>query len=117
MLRGRIFSPEEADQMVPLVRRIVRDARARRRLLDRALRDGDSGARRDALARGLEECRDELAALGCLLRCDAAGAVECYGYVEGQIVYLCWEPGRGRFDRFRALDAPTNEPQPLLCEG
>ena len=118
MLRGKIFTPEEADRMIPLVRRVVRGVRAARRQADRlAHRRPVDAARHRVLAARVQSGRNELEALGCTLRCETQGRVECYGDVEGLIVYLVWVPGAAGFDTWRSLDGAEADARPLVRCG
>ncbi len=126
-MRGKIFSRSEADRMIPLIRRIVVGARARHRLLQRkqeeivtfAARNQDEVAR-EALLRATRRLRDELKGctreledLGCFLRDADAGIVECYGGLDGEIVYFTWQPGQDGFLTWHPLDQSWVNRQPL----
>ena len=117
MLRGKIFTPSEADRMIPLVRRVVRGVRAARRLADRASAGTPDPAWRRRLEARIQSGREELEALGCALRCERRGRVECYGDVDGLIVYLVWTPGAVGFDTWRSLDGPEADALPLARCG
>lgn len=129
-MRGKIFTRDEADRMLPLVRRIVVNARARQRLL---LRKQDEIARQ--LSRGREEDGDvqlralkascerlrkdldrytaELEQLGCFLRDAETGIVECYAEHGGRIVYLTWLPPARRYEWFHSVETSYVQRLPL----
>lgn len=109
-MRGKIFTAEEARKMVPLVRRIVRDVRARTRLVERG---GLEARAREALEREILECTQELESLGCALRDSQVGLVECYGELQGEIVFFRWQPGEEAFIHWRPLDSPPTVRRPL----
>jgi len=126
-MRGKIFTLEEADLMIPLIRRIVVSARARHRLTLRkqdeilALSPGDGhDPARDRAVEQTRRLRDELKAciseleqLGCFLRDAESGVVECYGEFGGDIVYFTWMPGQESFQGWHPLDQSYVNRQPL----
>lgn len=123
-MRGKIFTRAEADQMVPLIRRIVVHVRARRRLVvrkRRLVRDpGHAGPSRAQLADVVSRLEDELATLrheleglGCILRDGDRGIVECYGELDSEIVYFSWRPGQPGFGHWHALDTSHTKAKPL----
>ena len=109
-MRGKIFTADEARRMVPLIRRIVRDVRARTRLIERG---GLAAAPRESLEREVLECQAELESLGCALRDPQVGLVECYGELLGEIVFFRWQPGEEAFIHWRPLDSPPTVRRPL----
>lgn len=126
-MRGKIFTREEADRMIPLIRRIVVNARARHRLV---LRKQDELLSLRAGA-GQEEARErilgitrrlrqqlkgyigELEELGCFLRDAETGVIECYGELNCDIVYFTWMPGQETFQSWHPLDQSYVNRQPL----
>jgi hypothetical protein len=126
-MRGKIFSREEADRMVPLIRRIVVNIRARQRLLHRRherssgsaeerLGDRSEGMAAKTARRLREEIKgysSELEALGCFLRDAERGVVECYGELRGDIVYFTWQPSQPEFTSWHPLDQSFVNRQPL----
>ena len=127
LMRGKIFTRDEADRMIPLVRRIVVSARARHRLILRkqdevlALGTGQGhGAARERtlqqtrrLREELKACILELEGLGCFLRDAETGVVECYGEFAGNVVYFTWFPGHDAFQGWHPLDQSYVNRQPL----
>lgn len=126
-MRGKIFNREDADRMIPLIRRIAVNVRARHRLLlrkqDEMKRIGsqaDAAAARDRLSKVQKRLRDELKVyigelegLGCFLRDAELGIVECYGELKGEIVYFTWQPGHVRFSAWHNLDQSFVNRQPM----
>jgi hypothetical protein len=139
VMRGKIFTRQEADRMIPLIRRIVIGARARHRLILRKqdaviglgstsglsasggipgqektqiLRDRLLGATR-RLRQELKTCIGELEDLGCFLRDAEAGVVACYGEFDDEIVYFIWMPGQPGFLSWHQLDQTYVNRQPL----
>jgi len=123
-LRGKIFTRTEADRMVPLIRRIVLNVRARDRLCERKRKELASlvGAaeRRAALKSErrhligeLERYELELEDLGCIMRDRSLGLVECFGELEGEIVYFTLRPGEAAFGFWHSLDTGPSCAVPL----
>ncbi|MGH7550601.1 MAG: DUF2203 domain-containing protein [Gemmatimonadota bacterium] len=102
----RLFSREEAEQMLPLVRSIVRgmmeDHAERQSLLERIAPGKDApgpdetaGIRReiDALTDRLVEGARELERLGVEFKGIELGLVDFPTLHAGQLAYLCWQYG------------------------
>ncbi|HTL70880.1 MAG TPA: DUF2203 domain-containing protein, partial [Candidatus Eisenbacteria bacterium] len=98
----RYFTPREAEQTLPLVRRIVEDIlEAGRVIRERSLAVG-SGAENDPeIVRSierLEELFGELEELGCSYR-DwnfTVGLVDFPARIDGEEVSLCWKSDEAR---------------------
>lgn len=126
-MRGKIFTRAEADQMIPLIRRIVVSGRARHRLIlrkqDEILSLGSGPGHEVERERALQQtrrlrdelkaCISELEELGCFLRDAETGVVECYGELGGEIVYFTWMPGHSTFLAWHPLDQSYVNRQPL----
>ena len=108
MDEARIFTLEEAERTLPLLRRILTDLRAEYRTWQ------DAGAEYELLAAGTRAERgeteellaarramtasadrisgflDEIAAIGCLFKGFDAGLVDFYTLREDRLVFLCW---------------------------
>ena len=99
----RLFSRDEAERMLPLVRTIVRgmmeDHAERQALLDR-LDPGDEVGRVrpeiDALTDRLVEGARELERLGAEFKGVELGLVDFPTLRDGQLAYLCWQYGEDR---------------------
>lgn len=93
MTAARLFSPHEATQTLPLVKRIVDDILQRGQELRRLHESApDSRNALTALEESLQENLLELEALGCSFR-DwnfELGLVDFPSRIEGEIVLLCW---------------------------
>lgn len=104
----RLFSREEADSMLPLIRAIVRgmmeDHAERQSLLERLPVDGAPGSdevagiRReiDALTDRLVDGARELERLGTEFKGIELGLVDFPTLHDGQLAYLCWQYGEDR---------------------
>jgi hypothetical protein len=108
---ARIYSLEEVNGMLPLVRSIVTEATECAALIKRYT-DGApaSESTADGLSEGallrlydLNRCKRELEALGAYLRDADSGLVEWYGEVGGDIIYLSWTPEDETVHHWRGL--------------
>ena len=130
-MRGRIFTKSEADSILPLVRRVVVQIRARHRLIARKeehlsrlsrnrLQEGERGDLVRVTKRlrdELEEFQQELSEFGCQLRDRETGVVEVYSHLNGDIVFLTWKPGEPRFMTWHSLESSHASRQPLPGES
>jgi hypothetical protein len=96
----RLFSRDEAERMLPLVRSIVRgmmeDHAERQALLDRLDPGEEVGRVRpeiDALTDRLVEGARELERLGAEFKGVELGLVDFPTLRDGQLAYLCWQYG------------------------
>jgi hypothetical protein len=98
MEQVKFFTPKEADQMLPLVRRIAedilktgQDIRTLSVKVDRPEEDAEINRLMDEL----DEHFEELEALGCSYK-DwnfTAGLVDFPSIIDGREVFLCWQSG------------------------
>lgn len=118
----KLFTLEEAERTLPLVRRIVADLQAeypewreavgRFELVTNALRadEGETEELRAAQAEvaahaaRISEYLQELEAIGCMLKGFEAGQVDFYSLREDRPVYLCWTLGEERITHWHELD-------------
>lgn len=110
---ARVYTIEEINRMLPLVRAIVDDVVDCARILRDAtglehLRRGVPGPEQLPVGSqqtyyDLRRCRRELEALGGYLRDPEAGVVEWYGELDGDIVYLSWARGEASVSHWRGL--------------
>ena len=132
----RIFTVEEANRLLPAIDAIfhemdVKSARARE-LSDlaadleaywgKAVEDAaneDHGRYRDlrqdlaVTLQSLNEAAIRLAALGCELKDPNRGLVDFYGYVGGDLVYLCWQRGEGEVGFWHSLETGFAARRPI----
>jgi hypothetical protein len=125
-VKGKIFSPDEANRMLPLVSRIADDIveaygdvnrtlqafetakqnaapsgpQAAADEIDLRRRDEDVGRALDRF-QGLIE---EVEALGGTVKDYERGFVDFYGEVDGEIVYLCWQRGEDHISHWHRLE-------------
>jgi hypothetical protein len=133
---GRLFTVEEANARLPLVRAITRDlvqlardvSERRQRLMEltsgRRLAEGDPYD--DELAQTqtdlekdadrLREYGDELRRLGVEPKSATEGLVDFPSLMDGRVVYLCWKIGEPEVAFWHELDAGFAGRQPLVAE-
>ncbi len=132
----RIFTVDEANSLLPAIDEIFRtmDARsARARDLSDLVADMESYwgkaiedatnqeharcvALKEELAATLQELNEgaiRLNALGCELKDPNRGLVDFYAYVDGELVYLCWQRGEGSVEHWHTLEAGFPGRKPL----
>jgi hypothetical protein len=121
-MKGKIFTPDEANRMLPLVSRIADDIVAIYADVNQALRafetekarteedptrepclrerDADVATALD----GFQSLIEEIEALGGTVKDYERGMIDFYGEVDGEIVYLCWERGEDRIRHWHRLE-------------
>ncbi len=121
-MKGKIFTPDEANRTLPLVSRIADDIVATYAKVNRALQAyEDEKARAEADESRLADLRrrdedvanvldrfqaliEEIEALGGTVKDYERGLVDFYGEVDGEIVYLCWQRGEDQIRFWHSLD-------------
>jgi len=130
-MRGKIYTLEELDRALPLVRAIVADvmenyARLREVLKGLGLEGRSSALRPEEIVFDLppdvrelvDRIRDyvkELGELGLYLRDPATGLVEAYGERGEDIVYFSWKPGEEQVRFYHGLFGSHRERKPVLA--
>jgi hypothetical protein len=134
-MKGKIFTPDEANRMLPLVSRIAEDIVTTYADVNRALQSfegvkqqlekdgGDDPVReqelreRDAeVAAVLDRFQgliEEIEALGGTVKDYERGFVDFYGEVDGEIVYLCWQRGEDHISHWHRLEDGFSKRKPL----
>ena len=128
----KYFTPAEANQMLPLVRAIVKDivelargAEDREARLARLRKDGvamgiitrpqleeeESAYEREV--ERIQECTAELAQLGVELKDMRTGLIDFPGWIDGREVCLCWKLGEPELAWWHEVDAGYRGRQPL----
>lgn len=118
----RIFTLDEANRALPLVRRIVQDVMtehhawreslARFELVSAGIGvERGSVAEADALqrevaahAKAIERYLAEFEDIGCLFKGFDAGLVDFYSLRDDQLVFLCWREGEDRITHWHELE-------------
>jgi hypothetical protein len=112
--RRRIFTPQDADRMLPLVRAIVRDVvetaaevKARARELGRRQVSAEQRERTEAelvvLQERFEQLHQELHDLGIELKDTERGLIDFPALHEGRRVLICWHLGEERIGYWHEL--------------
>jgi len=128
---ARIFTLEEAERTLPLLRRILLDLRSEYRtwqdadgeyaLLTGGMRPAPSELEAIALAhRTLTESADrikayldEIAAIGCEFKGFDAGLVDFLTLREDRLVFLCWRVDEDHVSHWHEIDAGYAGRQPV----
>lgn len=121
-MKGKIFTIDDANRMLPLVSRITDDIVATYREVNLALqgyetqkaRAADDPAQEPELRRADAEVAEvldrfqgliqEIEALGGSVKDYEQGFVDFYGEVDGEIVYLCWSRGESTVSHWHRLE-------------
>lgn len=120
----RRFTPESASRTLPLVTRIVADIQRvyrERAELGTALSDGelDDAARAelertfDRATTELTEFAREIESIGAVLKDAGGGLVDFLGEIDGEDVWLCWQPGEPEVGFYHPLDSGFSGRRPL----
>ena len=127
----KLFTIDEANRTLPLVRRIVHDlldeyprwrqAVARFEIITGGARADwgetrDLVAARDAVighAARINQYLQELESVGCVFKGFDAGLVDFYTLREDRVVFLCWRLGEDRVTHWHELDAGFGGRQPI----
>jgi hypothetical protein len=131
-MRQRLFTVEEANAMLPVVRELVAEIQAKKQELDglsgelEALLERASGNGHDSAARAvplraatakaaseLESLLAKLQATGCEPKGIEDGLVDFPSEREGRVVYLCWKMGEEDIRYWHELDTGFPGRQPL----
>ena len=131
MAEARIFTLEEAERTLPLLRRILTDLRTEYRIWQEALAEYEllsGGARAEAgeseelvtARRGVTDSADrisayldEIQAIGCLFKGFDAGLVDFYTLREDRLVFLCWRVDEAHITHWHEVDAGYSGRQPI----
>lgn len=131
MPEARIFTLDEAERTLPLLRRILTDLRGEYRVWQDALGEyellaggarAESGESEELLAsrRAVTESADrisaylgEIEAIGCLFKGFEAGLVDFYALREDRLVFLCWRVDESHITHWHETDAGYAGRQPI----
>jgi hypothetical protein len=119
---ARIFTKEEADALLPELRRVLGEMRqARRELLEAQARLPEArGVERRALEEEvrfllgtLEADARYLASLGVFLKDLDQGLIDFPARIGGEIVFLCWREGEPEVAHYHPLSGGFKDRRPL----
>jgi hypothetical protein len=123
LAEARIFTLEEAERTLPLLRRILTDLKTEYRVWQEALGDYEllsGGTRAEesesddlvAARRAVTESADrisgylgEIEAIGCEFKGFDAGLVDFYTLREDRLVFLCWRVDEGHITHWHEIEA------------
>lgn len=129
--RMKIFSVDEAEGTLPLVRRIAEDLtdeypRWRSAVADYEMLSGaakaDDGetdellsARQNVMAHAerINECLRELEQVGCVFKGFENGLVDFYALHEDRLVFLCWRLGEEHVSHWHEVDTGFAGREPI----
>jgi len=135
MPRNRFFTPEQANAMLPLVRRIVtdittltRDLRDKHKRFLKLNEDGSMPVAHEEelfqlesqLEQGQEQMEalvQELGQLGILLKDFDTGLIDFPCWRDGHEVYLCWKLGEPEVAHWHEIDSGFSGRQKLMIEA
>jgi len=123
----KLYTPEEANKTLPLIKRLLKDLRAKRDAIftqqNRIDVERVTGASPVIMHRQLKELHqlgatfhekmEELHALGVELKDLDTGLVDFYTMKDGQLVYLCWKEGERTISHWHPLEGGFASRQPL----
>ena len=131
MAEARIFTLEEAERTLPLLRRILTDLKTEYRTWQEALGDYEllsGGSRAEdseneellVARRGVTDSADrisaylgEIEAIGCLFKGFDAGLVDFYTLREDRLVFLCWRVDEEHINYWHEIEAGYAGRQPI----
>jgi hypothetical protein len=124
------FTVEQANQSLPLVRRILRDVVTQYRLVERIQKrrrrlacQGRLDELKAVEARGLEAARrlsdllGELASIGCEVRDYQRGCVDFPAVRNGREIYLCWKLNEDHVEFWHERHVGEGGRQPIYRGG
>lgn len=123
----KLFSPAEANKMLPTVKRYLKDLRARRDALGSHQAKIDVERVTDASPATMHRLLKELHQLGAAfhekmeafhhlgieLKDLDTGLIDFYTMREGELIYLCWKEGEPRVTHWHSLEGGFASRQPL----
>ena len=122
MDKVKLFTPAQANQTLPLVKKVVEDIlKLGAQMRERSARIG-AGAEKDPQVvesmGHLEELFEELESLGCSYK-DwnfTAGLVDFPSVIEGREVFLCWRSDEDALQYYHDIDSGFSGRKPIPAE-
>jgi len=100
----KLFTLEEAERTLPLVRRVVADLTV------------EYPASREEVTRHADRINQylqELEAIGCVFKGFEAGLVDFYSLRDDRPIFLCWRMGEDRIEHWHEIDTGFSGRQPI----
>lgn len=135
MAQRRIVTLEEANALLPRVRKVVAEQRERRANIERILRDlttvlgaapdsfidreGDPEDVRALKREGADRVRElqaawgEIESMGGVIKDAREGLVDFFGRIDGKVVFLCWRYDEPEIAHFHGLDEGFSGRRPI----
>lgn len=131
MTKGKVFSVEQANGTLPLVRKIAKDIVEGHRVLhstrlryqeirDQASLSEEAGREMRSLKEEterrqekLESCVHELEMIGCQLKDYEVGLIDFPAERDGEPILLCWKLGEEKVTHWHSLEGGFSGRQPL----
>ena len=132
----KVFTVEEANQMIPkLTGQIIELQKRQREILNKEVEidtlehlhpeSEEEGPSPEAeqqigiynkLVSQCYELIDQIQGQGCFLKDAEAGLVDFYTLYQGRVVYLCWKLGEERVDHWHEVGRGYTYRQPIIQE-
>jgi len=125
----KLFSPQEANELVPRLELLVRElqthanqlrervaalARQDSELEDMGLQDIiDRHPQLKGITSRMAELAGQIESFGCFLKDIDQGLVDFPGEIEGELVFLCWQFGEPRLIAWHSLESGFASRRPL----
>jgi hypothetical protein len=126
----KLFSPEEACELIPKLELLIRDLQSRAgelrsRIAEVAARDPEAGQLElpevierhpelRAPASRMAELAQEIESLGCFLKDIDLGLIDFPWEIdEGKVVFLCWQPGEPEIVAWHTVERGFAARRPL----
>jgi hypothetical protein len=131
LAEARIFTLDEAERTLPLLRRILTDLKTEYRIWQEASADFEllsGGSRAEAAESGellaprravtdsadrISAYLGEIEAIGCLFKGFDAGLVDFYTLREDRLVFLCWRVDEPHITHWHDIEAGYSGRQPI----
>jgi hypothetical protein len=130
----KYFNREEAEELLPVIRQILEDARKQKRTLDSITAEISHAASRimmlggslppfaelkrkksqcDKVSEQLAQSISEIQQTGCLIKDLDSGLVDFPSLRKGEEVYLCWKLGEARIGYWHRIEEGFAGRRPL----
>ena len=125
---SKLFSVEEANELIPRLQLLVRDLQNQAKLVRERVAQATGGetwqppdlqalARSDpqiqAAARQMSVLAEQIEQYGCVLKDVDLGLVDFPGEIEGEVVFLCWQYGEPQVVAWHPVNEGFGSRRPL----
>lgn len=130
----KVFTLKEANQLLPILAKLILELQAKRDLATNTevqidslelISNSDNSAEKEMfymkethrqIAREFYAIIDQIHELGCFLKDLGLGLIDFYGIVNDQVVYLCWRLGEPEISYWHETGQGFVNRQPLIPE-